>query len=100
MSISLEPVIFTDERSWWFTNNDSTFSSKELSEVCIGFENSVARVKSTYLQDGPFHGLLGFSQGAAFAAILCAFMESDFRKFCTAMVGSHQIELEISVLRT
>lgn len=76
------PIIFPDERSWWFTNNDLRFSSKEFSEISVGFEDSVSRVKSVCLQDGPFDGLLGFSQGAAFAAILCGSMNNEFRKYC------------------
>lgn len=73
-------IIFTEERSWWFTNDDLTFSSKEISQVSIGFDESVTKVKTVYSQEGPFDGLLGFSQGAAFAATLCALMNSDFRK--------------------
>ncbi|KAK7598137.1 hypothetical protein V9T40_006372 [Parthenolecanium corni] len=67
-----------EERSWWFTNDDLTFSSKEISQVSIGFDESVTKVKTVYSQEGPFDGLLGFSQGAAFAATLCALMNSDF----------------------
>ena len=39
-------------------------------------KESVSAVKRQWLQCGPYDGLLGFSQGAAFAAMLCCMQHS------------------------
>ncbi|OBZ87102.1 Ovarian cancer-associated gene 2 protein [Choanephora cucurbitarum] len=41
----------------------------------IGFKDSVEQIKQVLTQDGPFDGILGFSQGACFAALLTQMME-------------------------
>ena len=44
-----------------------------------GFEASITLVADTIRLHGPFHGIIGFSQGAALAAIIC--LQSALRKF-------------------
>lgn len=53
------------------------FDSKKQSDVCLGFENSLALIEETFEKQGPFDGLLGFSQGAAFVGILCGMQETN-----------------------
>lgn len=43
-----------------------------MDNFCTELEISIEKIKKVCINDGPFDGLLGFSQGASFAAILCA----------------------------
>jgi hypothetical protein len=53
------------------------FDSKKPSDICLGFENSLALIEKTFEELGPFDGLLGFSQGAAFVGILSGMQQSN-----------------------
>lgn len=64
------------ERGWWFSRGDRSYNALDVSDVCIGFEESIQLVKETCERLGPFDGLLGFSQGAAFTSLLCALAQS------------------------
>nr|XP_012227110.1 PREDICTED: UPF0483 protein AGAP003155 isoform X1 [Linepithema humile]XP_012227111.1 PREDICTED: UPF0483 protein AGAP003155 isoform X1 [Linepithema humile]XP_012227112.1 PREDICTED: UPF0483 protein AGAP003155 isoform X1 [Linepithema humile] len=57
---------------WWFNTEDRVFKATEPSELCVGFDDSVTLIEKTFSEQGPFDGILGFSQGAAFVNILCA----------------------------
>lgn len=57
---------------WWFNTEDHHFKATVPSVLCVGFTDSINLVKKTFLEQGPFDGILGFSQGAAFVSILCA----------------------------
>lgn len=61
-----------DQRSWWFNKEDGTFSGVHKSAHLIGFEESVKMVEQVWREQGPFQGLLGFSQGACFVGLLCS----------------------------
>lgn len=50
------------------------------SDLSVGFNDSIAAIEKVFLEQGPFDGILGFSQGAAFVSILCA-MKKKKRKF-------------------
>ncbi|XP_032681807.1 esterase OVCA2 [Odontomachus brunneus] len=68
---------------WWFNTKDHYFKATDPSVLCVGFTDSINLVKKTFLEQGPFDGILGFSQGAAFVSILCAMkkqqlLEIDF----------------------
>lgn len=43
-----------------------------MGNTCTELEISIEKIKEVCINDGPFDGLLGFSQGASFAAIFCA----------------------------
>ncbi|XP_076766412.1 esterase OVCA2 [Xylocopa sonorina] len=60
-----------DGYGWWFNTEDHIFKATIPSDLAVGFEDSIALVKKTFDECGPFDGILGFSQGAAFATILC-----------------------------
>lgn len=61
-----------DQLSWWFNKADGTFAGKNRSGPADGFEESVRLVEKVWQgSDGPFHGLLGFSQGGCFVGLLC-----------------------------
>lgn len=64
-----------EQRSWYFSTEKLTFNSHDITEHCIGLEKSIKTVTSAFEELGPFDGILGFSQGAAFTALLCALHE-------------------------
>ncbi|KAK2991771.1 hypothetical protein RJ640_015505 [Escallonia rubra] len=51
---------------------DSPFDSLQYQQQTEGFDESLAYLKKVFSQAGPFDGILGFSQGAAMAAAVCA----------------------------
>lgn len=61
-------------RGWWFSEDEpnDAFSSLKPSTLAKGFDESLSVIKETYTKDGPFDGILGFSQGAAMAAMVLA----------------------------
>ena len=70
------------ERGWWFSKSEKTYNALDKTDVCLGFEESVQAVKEAFDAEGPFDGLLGFSQGACLAALLCIMQQTtSFPKF-------------------
>ncbi|XP_023223450.1 esterase OVCA2-like [Centruroides sculpturatus] len=63
-------------RGWWFTQKEKTFDPRLDSNVCVGFDESLQLIKETFEAHGHFDGILGFSQGAALAALLCALQQN------------------------
>lgn len=51
---------------------DSPFDPLQYMQQTDGFDPSLAYLKSVFSQAGPFDGILGFSQGAAMVASVCA----------------------------
>ncbi|NWU71404.1 OVCA2 Esterase, partial [Pterocles burchelli] len=58
-------------RGWWFSG-PGTFEAGEAAAAPAGLEESLAAVAAALAEQGPFDGLLGFSQGAALVAMVCA----------------------------
>ncbi|KAK4812123.1 hypothetical protein QYF61_000964 [Mycteria americana] len=58
-------------RGWWFSA-PGTFEAGEVAAAPAGLEESLSAVAAALAEHGPFDGLLGFSQGAALAAMVCA----------------------------
>ncbi|XP_061219421.1 esterase OVCA2 [Neopsephotus bourkii] len=58
-------------RGWWFSG-PGTFEAAEAAAEPAGLEESLSAVAAALAEQGPFDGLLGFSQGAALAAMVCA----------------------------
>ncbi|KAI1290148.1 Esterase OVCA2 [Halotydeus destructor] len=65
-------------RSWWFSETDpfDAFYSIKDSEIDKGFGDSIDLVKRTVQAEGPFDGILGFSQGASMSAIVCSLQQA------------------------
>lgn len=60
-------------KGWWFSEAEAdVFSALEDPAVCRGLEEALGAVAQALNKLGPFDGLLGFSQGAALAALVCA----------------------------
>ncbi|XP_068600965.1 esterase OVCA2 isoform X2 [Brachionichthys hirsutus] len=65
-----------DSRGWWFSDiHARSFSAQQRCEESLGIGESVAVVRDALKAHGPFDGVLGFSQGAAFVAMLCSLQE-------------------------
>ena len=58
------------ERGWWFSRPESSYHALERTDCSLGFEASVVAIRKTFREHGPFDGVLGFSQGAAFLPLL------------------------------
>ncbi|XP_020626375.1 esterase OVCA2-like, partial [Orbicella faveolata] len=76
----------SDEYGWWFSTEDDTYDPLSPSDVSKGYDESIELVKSTFLNQGPFDGVLGFSQGACLLAILCALREQGSLSFKFAIL--------------
>ena len=58
------------ERGWWFSKPDRSYYALEKTDCSLGFQASVDAVRAVFEAEGPFDGVLGFSQGAAFLPLL------------------------------
>lgn len=69
-------------RGWWFSEQetDDFFALREPT-VCRGLEEALGTVAQALNTLGPFDGLLGFSQGAALAACVCALGQAGDPRF-------------------
>lgn len=69
-----------DQRGWWFSRQDDYFHAQEISICHKGYEKSLQLVEDTLKEQGPFDGILGFSQGASMVSLLCGIQEQDSDK--------------------
>ena len=80
----------SEDLGWWFSQGqtyDACASTKEDN----GFGESLDSIAKVFSEEGPFDGILSFSQGACFAAILCCLKESGdarFQNFNFAIIGA------------
>uniref|UniRef100_H3DFG2 Esterase OVCA2 n=1 Tax=Tetraodon nigroviridis TaxID=99883 RepID=H3DFG2_TETNG len=80
-------------RAWWFSDVQArSFNAQQQCEESLGMDESVAAVRAAVKEQGPFDGILGFSQGAALVAMLCSLqergLEPDFRfRFAVLVAG-------------
>ncbi|XP_071994208.1 esterase OVCA2 [Engystomops pustulosus] len=71
-----------DPRGWWFSDPEKKgFHAMEETKSCSGLEESLDSVAEAFTRLGPFDGILGFSQGAAFVAMLCALKQQGDPRF-------------------
>uniref|UniRef100_A0A1B0EWX8 Serine hydrolase domain-containing protein n=1 Tax=Phlebotomus papatasi TaxID=29031 RepID=A0A1B0EWX8_PHLPP len=59
-----------NQKSWWFNKPDGHFRGIYKGGPVVGFEESLRLVEETWEKQGPFQGLLGFSQGGCFVGLL------------------------------
>ncbi|KAF3705735.1 Esterase OVCA2 [Channa argus] len=65
-----------DPRGWWFSDvRARSFDARQQCDESLGFDESVDVVREAVKVQGPFDGIMGFSQGAAFVAMLCCLQE-------------------------
>ncbi|XP_030041803.1 esterase OVCA2 [Microcaecilia unicolor] len=71
-----------EPRGWWFSNSQlQTFDALEETDSSQGLEDTLALLDRVFAEQGPFDGVLGFSQGAALGAILCALKSQEDHRF-------------------
>lgn len=97
---------------WWFNTENHVFKATVPSELCVGFDDSIALIEKSFSEQGPFDGILGFSQGAAFVSVLCAMMKrkilqiefnfaimiSGFKSLCAPHAKYYDEEIDIPSL--
>ncbi|XP_022210718.2 esterase GA18864 [Drosophila obscura] len=66
-----EPLPVPEQRSWWANKDDGTFKGTNKGGPAFGFQESLRLVEEAWKTQGPFQGLLGFSQGACFVGLIC-----------------------------
>lgn len=65
-----------DQRGWWFSDVQArSFDARQECESSLGLDESLKAVREAVKDLGPFDGILGFSQGAALVAMVCALQE-------------------------
>ncbi|XP_008331124.1 esterase OVCA2 [Cynoglossus semilaevis] len=70
------PVGDEEQRGWWFSDVQArSFNAQQHCVKSLGLDESVSAVREAVQVQGPFDGILGFSQGAAFVAMLCSLQE-------------------------
>ncbi|TKY52324.1 Rhodanese domain-containing protein 6 [Spatholobus suberectus] len=55
--------------------HDGPFDPLQYQQQTDGYDISLSHLKNVFSQEGPFDGILGFSQGAAMAALVSAQQE-------------------------
>ncbi|XP_006007486.1 esterase OVCA2 isoform X2 [Latimeria chalumnae] len=71
-----------DPRGWWFSDPErESFNALEQTKSCKGLEESLETVAKALADQGPFNGILGFSQGSALVAIICALKQQGDLRF-------------------
>ena len=58
------------ERGWWFSRANNSYNALDDTDISNGYEDSVSFVLEVLEHNGPFHGILGFSQGASLLSLL------------------------------
>jgi len=63
-------------RGWYFTRAGQHFYSRDGPDHSIDFQQAVDFISRTCELEGPFDGILGFSQGACMVSLICAMQQS------------------------
>lgn len=76
------------ERGWWFSRPERSYNAMDKTDASTGYQESLQLIKDKFISDGPFDGILGFSQGAAFVSLLCTMpTDSIDIKFAIMIAG-------------
>ena len=70
----------SEDLGWWFSQGQS-YDACATTKEDNGFGDSLDSVAKVFEEQGPFDGILSFSQGACFAAILCCLKEKGDARF-------------------
>ncbi|XP_063421280.1 esterase OVCA2-like isoform X2 [Mytilus trossulus] len=73
-----DSTVDTDARGWWFSRSeDNYYNPLDYTDSSKGFEDSLQCIIQTFKEQGPFDGILAFSQGAAFLSLLCSIQQKE-----------------------
>ncbi|XP_067422075.1 esterase OVCA2 [Emydura macquarii macquarii] len=70
-----------EPRGWWLPAPQEREEAGAEAAPGAGLEAALAAVARAFAELGPFDGLLGFSQGAALAAVVCALQQRGDPRF-------------------
>ena len=68
-------------RGWWFSKEDKSYLAQEVSDCSDGFDESLDAVAKALREEGPFDGIISFSQGSSMLAIICSLKEDGDPRF-------------------
>lgn len=60
-----------DQFGWFFNRDDKTYRGIRKGGPALGFEETVDLIEQVFEKEGPFDGILGFSQGGCLTGLLC-----------------------------
>ncbi|CAF0742973.1 unnamed protein product [Brachionus calyciflorus] len=60
-----------DEKGWWFSSENKSYNAQLETNCDLGFEESLQYLDNVFQTQGPFDGILAFSQGACLGSVLC-----------------------------
>ncbi|RNA06298.1 ovarian cancer-associated protein 2 -like [Brachionus plicatilis] len=60
-----------EDKGWWFSSDDRQYNALLHTGCDQGFEQSLEHLDKVFESQGPFDGILAFSQGACIGSILC-----------------------------
>lgn len=63
------------QRGWWFSAQNDSFDAHDNSACWKGYDESLKVIEEAFEKEGPFDGVLGFSQGASMISLMCALQE-------------------------
>ncbi|XP_071157615.1 esterase OVCA2-like [Mytilus edulis] len=73
-----DSTVDIDARGWWFSRSeDNYYNPLDYTDSSKGFEDSLQCIIQTFEEQGPFDGILAFSQGAAFLSLLCSIQQKE-----------------------
>ena len=64
-----------EQKGWYFSTEALTFNSHDVTDLSHGLLESLEVVEKAFLEQGPFDGIIGFSQGAALSSIICHLLQ-------------------------
>ncbi|GAB6029269.1 Ovarian cancer-associated protein 2 [Chamberlinius hualienensis] len=70
-----EALETVNQCGWWFSKDTPSFSAHDITNQSIGFEESIQMIEEEFIKEGPFDGIIGFSQGACLGAMLAGLQQ-------------------------
>lgn len=77
-----------EQRGWYFSKPELTFNSHDYTDFSWGLEESLEVIQKAFEELGPFDGILGFSQGACLASMLCYMHEKGGSSCYNRLISS------------
>lgn len=68
-------TVVVEQYGWFFNREDCTFRGIRDGGPAIGFDQTVQFIEEIFEKEGPFDGILGFSQGACLVGLLCCMQQ-------------------------
>lgn len=79
------------EMGWWFSKPNKSYNAMDRTALSTGYQESLQVVKEKFASEGPFDGVIGFSQGASLVSLLCILRSNPTEgiqfKFAILMAG-------------